>query len=129
MKSTEYRDGMKSTEYGDTRSARTPYRGGMKRILTALLCLAIPGLLLLNAWQGYRYTSLSSEVSALEARQDELLEANRDAIGQIAFESSPDRVLQRAADLGLKTADDSVVQRLSVGAAGAVQSPAPGVGR
>ncbi len=64
----------------------------MKKILTAVLCLAVPGLLFLNAWQGYRFNALSDQVAALEKQQKDLLEANRDIIGQIAFESSPDRV-------------------------------------
>jgi hypothetical protein len=88
----------------------------MKRVLTAVLCLAIPGLLLLNAWEGYRYNSLSDDVAALEARQSALLEANRDAIGQIAYESSADRVAAKASVLGLQPLDQSSVIRLRVDA-------------
>ena len=73
----------------------------MKKILTAALCLTVPGLLFLNAWQGYRYNALSDQVAALEKEQKVLLEANRDIIGQIAFESSPERVAEKAAGLGL----------------------------
>ncbi len=95
----------------------------MKRILTAVLCLAIPGLLLLNAWQGYRYNSLSDEVAALEDQQKNLLEDNRDVIGQIAYESSPDRVAEKAAVLGLVPAKDSAVIRLKVDGAGSTTNP------
>ena len=84
----------------------------MKKILTALLCLAVPGLLFLNAWQGYRYNALTDQVAALEKQQKELLEANRDTIGQIAYETSPDRVAEKAAALGLVPADPSAVTRL-----------------
>ncbi len=97
-------------------------RGVVKRLFTAFLCLAVPALLILNSWQGWRYNALSAEVAALEARQDELLEANRDAIGQIAYESSPARVAEKAAALGLVPADESLVTRLSI-ATGAVQPP------
>jgi hypothetical protein len=90
----------------------------MKRILTALLCLAIPALLLLNAWQGYRFNTLSDDVSALQDKQSALLESNRDLIGQIAFESSPARVSEHAAALGLVPAADSSTIRLRVDAAG-----------
>ena len=38
----------------------------MRRIMWAVLCLAIPGLLFLNAWQGFRYNDLSDRVGALE---------------------------------------------------------------
>lgn len=90
----------------------------MKRILTALLCLAIPGLLLLNAWEGYRYNTLTDDVAALEDRQNALLESNRDLIGQIAFESSPAQVSLRAAALGLVPAADAATTRLLVDASG-----------
>lgn len=86
----------------------------MKRIVTAILCLAVPGLLFLNAWEGYRYNTLSDQVAALEQQQKALLEANRDAIGQIAYESSPERVAQKAAALGLASPDQSAVTRLQV---------------
>ncbi len=92
--------------------------GRMKRILTALLCLAIPGLLLLNAWEGYRYNALTDDVAALEDRQNALLETNRDLIGQIAFESSPAQVSLRAAALGLVPAADAATTRLLVDASG-----------
>jgi hypothetical protein len=84
----------------------------MKKTLTAVLCLAVPGLLFLNAWEGYRFNALTDQVAALEKQQKELLESNRDTIGQIAFESSPDRVAQKAASLGLVPADPSTVMRL-----------------
>jgi hypothetical protein len=86
-----------------------------KRVLTALLCLTIPGLLLLNAWQGYRFNALSEDVAALEARQTALLDANRDAIGQIAYETSPARVQERAAALGLVPLADEAATRVIPG--------------
>ena len=73
----------------------------MKKILTAVLCLAVPGLLFLNTWQGWRYNALTDEVAALEKQQKDLLEANRDTIARIAYETSPDRVAEKAAALGL----------------------------
>jgi len=95
--------------------------GRTKKILTAALCLAVPGLFFLNAWQGYRFNALSDQVAALEKQQKDLLEANRDTIGQIAFESSPERVAEKAAGLGLVPADPSTVTRLQAG-----QAPAGG---
>jgi hypothetical protein len=83
----------------------------MKRVLVALICLAVPGMFFLNAWEGYRYNDLSDQVAALEKQQKDLLEANRDAIGQIAYESSPDRVAEKAAALGLVQPDASAVTR------------------
>jgi ABC-type phosphate transport system auxiliary subunit len=86
----------------------------MKRVLTAILCLLVPGILFLNAWQGYRYNSLSDSVASLEKQQKDLLESNRDVIGQIAFERSPTRVAQKAATLGLTLPGASSVTRLQV---------------
>ncbi len=87
----------------------------MRKILPAILSLALPGMLFLNAWQGFRYTQLSDEVVVLEKRQKELLEANRDTIAQIAREQSPQMVEQKAtADLKLEPLDQSRVTRVVV---------------
>jgi len=90
-------------------------KGISRKILTAALCLAVPGLFFLNAWQGYRFNTLSDQVAALEKQQKALLEENRDTIGQIAYETSAERVAEKAAALGLVPADRSAVTRLQVG--------------
>ncbi len=87
-----------------------------RRVLTAVFCLAVPGLFFLNAWQGYRFNALSDQVAALEKQQKELLEGNRDTIGQIAYETSAERVAEKAAALGLAKPGQSAVTRLQVGA-------------
>jgi ABC-type phosphate transport system auxiliary subunit len=96
----------------------------MKKILTAALCLAVPGLLFLNAWQGFRFNALSDRIAAMEKQQKDLLEANRDTIGQIAYEMSPERVAEKAAALGLLPADKTSVTRLNVGQP-AAEGPTP----
>jgi len=68
----------------------------MMRYGLAVLTLLVPALLCLNAWQGYRYNQLSGSVSSLERQQKDLLEANRDAIAEIAYERSPSRVEEKA---------------------------------
>ena len=74
-----------------------------------------PGLLFLNAWQGYRYNELADQVAALEKQQAATLDANRDVIAQIAYESSAERVEQKAAaGLGLKPADPRSLTRVQV---------------
>jgi hypothetical protein len=89
----------------------------MKRIMWAALCLAIPGLLFLNAWQGFRYNDLSDRVGELEKQQKDLLEKNRDAIAQIAYETSPERIAQKAALIdGLIPLNQSAITRLQVDA-------------
>ena len=89
----------------------------MKKILTAILCLAVPGFLILNTWQAWRFSALSDEVTTLEKEQKALLEANRDTIAQIAYETSPERVAEKAAALGLVPASSSAVTRLQAGTA------------
>jgi hypothetical protein len=89
----------------------------VKKIVTAVLCLAVPGLLFLNTWQGWRYNALTDRVAVLEKQQKDMLEANRDTIAQIAYETSPDRVAEKAAALGLVPADQSAVTRLQAGQA------------
>jgi len=84
----------------------------MKKILTAVLCLAVPGLFFLNAWQGFRSSTLSDRIDALERQQRDLLAANRDIIGQIAYETSPQQVARKAAGLGLTPIDPSREIRL-----------------
>jgi hypothetical protein len=85
----------------------------VKRVMAAVVCLAVPGLLFLNAWQGYRYNTLADEVAALKKQQEATLDANRDAVAQISYERSPERVEQKAAaGLGLKPAPDGSLTRL-----------------
>ncbi len=87
----------------------------MKRYTFAVFGLLVPGLLFLNAWQGYRYSELSDSVSALEKQQQQLLEANRDAIAQIAYEQSAQRVEQKALrDFGLAPTDPGHVTRVLI---------------
>ena len=86
----------------------------MRKVVIVALCLAVPGLIFLNAWQGYRYSALAGRISDLEKQQKDLLAANRDIIGQIAFETSAERVAQKAADLGL--VPGAAITHLTVGA-------------
>ena len=69
-------------------------------------CLVLPGLLFLNAWQGYRYNELADQVAALEKLQSATLDANRDVIAQIAFETSPARVAREGSGGG-RTAEST----------------------
>ncbi|MGA2615242.1 MAG: hypothetical protein ABSG38_17540 [Spirochaetia bacterium] len=87
----------------------------MKRYGIAILGLVVPCLLFVNAWQGYRYSELSNTVTALEKQQQDLLEANRDAIAQIAYEQSPSRVEEKAGkSFGLVAADQAHVTRVLI---------------
>jgi hypothetical protein len=95
----------------------------MKKVLAVAMALLVPGLLFLNAWEGYRYQALSDEVEDLEKRQEELLEANMAAIADIAREQSPQRVEEKAlSSLGLIAVGQESVIRLVVGGGGS-QNP------
>ena len=98
-----------------------------RRVVLFLACLAVPGFIFLNAWQGYRYNELTGQVAALEQQQQDLLNANRDVIAQISYESSPERVEQKALALGLTPAAPAAVNRLQMppGTAATPAAPAP----
>jgi hypothetical protein len=96
----------------------------LKKVITAILCLAVPALIFLNAWEGYRYNDLADRISGLEKQQKDLLESNRDAIAQIAYENSPVRIQERAVGtLGLAPLDQSAVTRIKV--TGALDGASP----
>lgn len=98
----------------------------MKKIFAAVLCLAVPGLIFLNAWQGYRYSELSGKIADLEQQQKDLLSANRDIIGQIAYETSPARVEEKAAALGLVPLDGAAGSAIGVTRLQAAPEPSGG---
>ncbi len=80
-----------------------------------ILSLVVPGLLCLNAWQGYRYSQLSGSVASLENQQQDLLEGNRDALAEIAYEKSPFRVEEKALkSFSLAPVDQGHVTRVLV---------------
>ena len=86
----------------------------MNKLARLVLAVAVPGLLALNAWQGWRYHRLAEEISALEEQQRSLLEANRNAIAAIAAERSAAVVEERAREMGLLPIDPSRVTRVPV---------------
>lgn len=88
-----------------------------RRAALLALCVAVTGLLFLNAWQGYRYHALAQEVAALERAQKDLLERNREAIADIAREQSP-QVVERKAGGSVAPLDPSQVTRVPVGGPG-----------
>ena len=90
----------------------------MRKVVRALVALAVPGLLALNAWQGWRYHRLAEEVASLEEAQRRLLEANRNAIAAIAAERSSTAVEERARVMGLVPIDPSRVTHVPVAAEG-----------
>ena len=87
----------------------------MRKLARLLVALAVPGLIALTAWQGWRYHQLAEQVSALEEQQRRLLEANRNVIAAIAAERSAASVEARAQTMGLVPIDPSRVTRMPGG--------------
>ena len=78
----------------------------MNRLIILVLALSMPLLLLLNAWQGYRYDVRSRDVVRLERRQHETIEEQKRAIAALSVLRSPARVRTIARDqLGLERVD------------------------
>jgi hypothetical protein len=101
-----------------TSKCAPPGRAGLgRRIGLLVMCIAVAGLLFLNAWQGYRYHTLAAQVAELERTQKELLEKNRDAIADIAREQSPGRVMEKAG-AGVAPLDLKDLTRVSPAGAG-----------
>jgi len=84
----------------------------VSKLLRLALAVAVPGLLALNAWQGWRYHRLTEQVAALEQEQRRLLEANRNIIAAIAAERSAASVEERARAMGLVPIDPSRLTRM-----------------
>jgi hypothetical protein len=94
----------------------------MKKILLLGFALAVPAMLFLNAWQGFKYHTLADQVSVLEKHQKDLIEQNMGVIARIERERSPQRIEERAAaEPGLTPIDQSRVTRVVV--QGGTQGP------
>jgi hypothetical protein len=85
-----------------------------KKIVLILAGLTIPGMIFLNAWQGFRYHELRREVARLEAEQEDLLEKNRNTIARIASARSPAEVEKKAVAAGLVPVEDGRLTVVSV---------------
>ena len=63
-----------------------------RTLLLALLAATVPALLILNVWQGVRYSRLRQDVSRLEAEQVAWFEKNKSLLQAIGIYSSPRRL-------------------------------------
>ncbi|GHU88700.1 hypothetical protein FACS189476_06270 [Spirochaetia bacterium] len=81
-------------------------------LLLYFVCLTIPCLLGLVAWQSARYTALERETRRLETAQEQWVESNKRLIAGIAVLSSSERIENIARnDLGLiKIRPEDVLQ-------------------
>lgn len=84
-------------------------------VLACIAAVMIPGLLILNAVQAKKYTSLAKEVANLEKKQENLVEENKKLITEISILSSSDRIEELAEkELGMRKAESSEIVRVEM---------------
>ena len=77
-----------------------------KKFFLIVIVLVIPFLLIIQVWQVNRYNQLKDEVRALEKKQEEWIEKNKQVLTEIAALRSPERLEKLAReDMGLIFAD------------------------
>lgn len=64
----------------------------LKGILICLFALSIPLLLILYSVQVSKYTELSKSITALETKQEQLIEENKRLVSDISYLSSAERI-------------------------------------
>lgn len=86
-----------------------------KGSLSILIAVVIPILFFGYGIQTKRYTDLSKEVSALEKRQEDLIEQNKKYVSDISLLSSTDRIETFAVTaLGMHKVDTEDIVRVDV---------------
>lgn len=91
-------------------------KNGIKtKVLAYLIAILIPLLLVLQAFQSYRYKKLMNEIRTLEKKQVELVDQNRKLISDISVLSSSDRIEKIAKDeLGMHKAGTGDIVRVEI---------------
>ncbi|MGI5058106.1 cell division protein FtsL [Treponema pectinovorum] len=89
--------------------------GTKTKVLAYLIAILIPLLLVLQAFQSYRYKKLMNEIRTLEKKQVELVDQNRKLISDISVLSSSDRIEKIAKDeLGMHKAGTGDIVRVEI---------------
>jgi Cell division protein FtsL. len=84
-------------------------------ILICLTAASVPVLLILDGIQARRYENLSDEVSALEKKQEDLIEDNKQLVTNISVLSSTDRIEKIAeTNLGMHKAETGDIVRVEM---------------
>lgn len=94
-----------------------------KQILSAaagcFIAVLIPLLLIAYGFQTKRYADLSREITALEKKQEELIEQNKKLVSDISLLLSTDRIEKVAADeLGMHKAETEDIVRVEMNGVG-----------
>lgn len=87
----------------------------LNTVIVCLVAVLIPLLLILGALQSGRYEFLENEVTALERRQESLVESNKKLVSDISILSSADRIERRATEeLGMRKAEADDIVRVEM---------------
>lgn len=85
------------------------------KIFSVLIAVSIPLVLILYALQTKKYTDLSKEISALEAKQEKLIEENKKLVSDISLLSSNTRIEKIAVEeLGMHKAESDDIVRVEM---------------
>ena len=86
-----------------------------QKTVLILLALMIPLLLAVYGIQTKRYADLYKEVTALEKKQEELIEQNKRLVGDISLLSGSDRIEKIASEeLGMHKAEKEDIVRIEM---------------
>ena len=84
-------------------------------LVVCTLAFLIPALLILNSLQARRYEDLSDEISALEKKQEQLVEENKELVTDISLLSSTARIEKIAQEeLGMHKAESDDIVRVEM---------------
>ncbi|MFC2603643.1 MAG: cell division protein FtsL [Treponema sp.] len=90
-------------------------RSAAQKTVLILLALMIPLLLAAYGIQTKRYADLYKEVTALEKKQEELIEQNKRLVGDISLLSGSDRIEKIASEeLGMHKAEKEDIVRIEM---------------
>jgi cell division protein FtsL len=88
-----------------------PMRKREMRMFTAALCMLFT-IVMMYAWQHFSAIEYGYRIEALSAKQTTLTESNRQLRLDLAQLKDPERIDQRAKDMGLQLPDASQVMHL-----------------
>ena len=90
-------------------------KSAAQKTVFILLALMIPLLLAVYGIQTKRYADLYKEVTALEKKQEELIEQNKRLVGDISLLSGSDRIEKIASEeLGMHKAEKEDIVRIEM---------------
>ena len=90
-------------------------KSAAQKTVLILLALMIPLLLAVYGIQTKRYADLYKEVTALEKKQEELIEQNKRLVGDISLLSGSDRIEKIASEeLGMNKAEKEDIVRIEM---------------